>query len=355
MTKKQIITYSVIIAIVALLAYPKIFPKTEAVDSGVKGGKPAGALIKVSIVIAQKQSVSNSVQAIGNIMADEEVELHAETQGRITKIGFAEGSVVTKDKQLIKIYDGDLQAQLNKALINKKLKQETENRNKQLLDKGGISQEAYDLSLTDLNSINADIEILKESIKHTVIVAPFSGKIGLKYVSEGSFVNSASKIASIQKIDRIKIEFSVPERYVSQISNGTEVNFKVEGIQKTFKAKIYAIEPKVDVVNRNVVLRAICENSNGVLLPGLFAKVNVPLNNKEGVFLIPTQSVVPILKGQKVFVVKGDSAIEQEVEVAGRNELNVEIVSGLKTGDSIIVSGIIQMKQGVKVKVQKGN
>lgn len=350
MNKKQLITYSVIAAVVALLAYPKIFPKTEAGATGTKGGKPAAAPVKVSVVVAQKQSVSSSIQAIGNIMADEEVELHAETQGRITKIGFTEGSVVTKGKQLIKIYDGDLQAQLNKALINKKLKQETEKRNKQLLDKGGISQETYDLSLTDLNSINADIEILKESIKHTEIVAPFSGKIGLKYVSEGSFVNSASKIASIQKIDRIKIEFSVPEKYVAQINNGAEVNFTVEGIQKTFKAKIYAIEPKVDVVNRNVVLRAICENSNGVLLPGLFAKVNVPLNDKEGVFLIPTQSVVPILKGQKVFVVKGDSAVEQKVDVAGRNDLNVEIVNGLKPGDSVIVSGIIQMKQGVKVK-----
>ena len=134
---------------------------------------------------------------------------------------------------------------------------------------------------------------------------------------------------------------------------GTTVNFKVDGIQKSFNAKIYAMEPKVDPINRNVLIRAICENNNGVLLPGLFAKIEVPLNDKEGVYLIPTQSVVPILKGNKVFIIHGDSATEQKVELAGRNDLNVEIVSGLKTGDTVVVSGIIQMKQGVKVKLGK--
>ena len=243
-----------------------------------------------------------------------------------------------------------MQAQLTKALVNKKLKLDTEKRNKILLEKGAISTEAYEVSLTDLNAINADIELLKENIKHTEIIAPFSGKIGLKYISEGSFVNTNTKIAAMQKIDRVKIEFSIPERYVSQVNVGTTVSFKVDGIQKSFKAKIYAMEPKVDPINRNVLIRAICENNNGVLLPGLFAKIEVPLNDKEGVYLIPTQSIVPILKGQKVFVIHGDSATEQKVDVAGRNDINVEVVSGLKTGDTVVVSGIIQMKQGVKIK-----
>ncbi len=353
MTKKQIITYSIIIVAVTLLAWPKIFNKKEEANNSAAKQQKAAPPIKVSIIVVQKQNVASSIQAIGNIMADEEVELHAETQGRVVKIGFTEGSLIAKGKQLIKIYDGDLQAQLNKALVNKKLKLDTEKRNKILLDKGALSQEAYEVSLTDLNAINADIELLKETIKHTEIIAPFNGKIGLKYISEGSFVNSATKIASIQKIDRVKIEFAIPERYVSQVSIGTDISFKVDGIQKSFKAKIYAIEPKVDLVNRNVLIRAICENNNGVLLPGLFAKLNVPLNDKEGVFLVPTQSVVPILKGQKVFVIHGDSATEQKVEVAGRNDLNVEVVNGLKTGDTVVVSGIIQMKQGVKVQVAK--
>jgi membrane fusion protein (multidrug efflux system) len=355
MTRKQIITYSIIITVITLLAWPKIFNKKEELNNVALKQQKAAPPIKVSYIIAQKQSVASTILAIGSIMADEEVELHAEAQGRIVKIGFTEGNFIAKGKQLIKIYDGDLQAQLTKALVNKKLKLDTEKRNKILLDKGAISTEAYEISLTDLNAINADIELLKENIKLTEIVAPFSGKIGLKYVSVGSFVNSTTKIAAMQKMDRVKIEFSIPERYVSQVNVGTTVSFKVDGIQKIYNAKIYAIEPRIDPINRNVLIRAICENSNGVLLPGLFAKIEVPLNDKEGVFLIPTQSIVPILKGNKVFIIHGDSATEQKVEISGRNELNVEVVSGLKTGDSVIVSGIIQMKQGVKVKVGKGN
>jgi len=355
MTRKQIITYSIIIIVITLLAWSKIFNKKEELNNAASKQQKAAPPIAVSYIIAQKQSVASTIQAIGSIMADEEVELHAEAQGRIVKIGFTEGTFIAKGKKLIKIYDGDLQAQLTKALVNKKLKLATEKRNKILLEKGAISTEDYEISLTDLNAINADIELLKENIKLTEIVAPFSGKIGLKYVSEGSFVNSTTKIAAMQKMDRVKIEFSIPERYVSQVNVGTTVSFKVDGIQKIYNAKIYAIEPRIDPINRNVLIRAICENSNGVLLPGLFAKIEVPLNDKEGVFLIPTQSIVPILKGNKVFLIHADSATEQKVEISGRNELNVEVVSGLKTGDSVIVSGIIQMKQGVKVKVGKGN
>jgi membrane fusion protein (multidrug efflux system) len=350
---RKIIYYLVGITIIGLLAWPKIFPKNSEQNSPNAKALKANP-IKVNVVVAQKQNIASTIQAIGNVMADEEVELHAETQGKITQIYFTEGSTIAKGKQLIKIDDGSLQAQLKKALITKKLKEQTENRNKQLLEKGGISEEIYEISLTDLNATKADIDLLKDQIKHTEITAPFNGKIGLKYVSVGSFVNTTTKIASIQKIDKVKIEFSIPERYVSQINNGTVVNFLVDGIQNSFEAVIYAIEPKVDAVNRNVLIRAVCNNTDGTLLPGMFAKVNVSLSNKTGVFLIPTQSIIPILKGQKVFLVKGDSVVEQKVEVSGRNDVNVEVVNGLKTGDSVVTSGIIQMKQGVKVKVQKG-
>lgn len=346
---RRIIYYLIVVVIIGLLAWPKIFPK-NANTNNPNGTASKPNPIKVKVVVAQKQNIATTIQAIGNVMADEEVELKAETQGKITQIYFTEGSQVAKGKLLIKIDDGSLQAQLNKTLITKKLKEQTEKRNKQLLEKGGISAELYDISLTELNATKADIELLQDQIKHTQITAPFNGKIGLKYVSVGSFVNTTLKIASIQKIDKVKIEFSIPERYVSQVKNGTNIQFMVDGIQNSFNANIYAIEPKIDLVNRNVLIRAVCNNADGKLLPGMFAKVSVTLDNKSGVFLIPTQSIIPILKGQKVFIVKGDSAVEQKVEVSGRNDINVEVINGLKTGDSVVTSGIIQMKQGVKVK-----
>ena len=180
-----------------------------------------------------------------------------------------------------------------------------------------------------------------------------SEKIGLRNISEGGYLTNANIIARLQDMRRIKIEFSVPEKYISLIKNGNDIEFNVEGRPDDFHAKIYAIEPKIDPISRNIIVRAICDNSDRKLLPGAFAKVKVNLQNNPDALLIPTQSIVPILKGQKVFIVKGDSAVEQRVEIGTRTDINVEVTKGIHEGDSIVVNGVIQMKQGAKVKVTK--
>lgn len=354
MNKKRIIWTIIIIAALALLAIPKLLPKkTDA--KGAKGGKGGGPMppVNISVYVVKKQDLKNTLQAVGNVMAEDEVELRSESQGRVTKIGFEEGQEVRKGQLLLKINDADLQAQLKKALSTKKLKEETDKRNKQLLEKGGISQETYDMSSTDLNAANADVDLLKEQIRRTEVIAPFDGLVGLKSISEGGFINNTTIIARLQNIKRVKIEFSIPEKYASMIKKGNEIVFTVEGQSKEFTAKIYAIEPKIDPVNRNIVVRAICDNSQRKLLPGAFAKVNVTLQNNPDALMIPTQSVIPILKGQKVFVVKGDSATEQKIEIGSRNDATVEVTKGLKEGDSIIVQGVIQIKPGSKVRIGK--
>lgn len=352
MNKKQIIWTIVIIAIIALLTLFKISSnKSQSANNGKKKGPPAP--ISVGVYVVKKSVLNNSIQTVGNILANEEVDLKSEAQGKVVKINFNEGQQVQKGQWLVKINDADLQAQLKKALSTKKLKDETEKRNKQLLNKGAISAETYDLSLTDLNSINADIDLLKEQIRRTEIIAPFNGLIGLRNISEGSFINNTVAISRLQNIDQVKIEFAIPEKYTSKIRSGMLINFTVEGQKEVFTAKIYAIDPKIDPVNRNVIARAICSNPNKKLLPGAFAKVNITLDSNPDALLIPTQAIVPILKGQKVFLVQGDSAIEKQVTIGNRNDLTVEVIDGLNENDSVIVQGVIQMKKGVKVKVSK--
>ncbi len=352
MKKNQIIWTIVIVVIIGLLAIPKLMPKQGDVKP-TSNGKPSGPPppAKVGVYVVKKLEQKNTIQSVGNIMAEDEVELRSETQGKVVHINFDEGDEVKKGQVLVKINDADLQAQLKKALSTKKLKEETEKRNKTLLDKGGISQEAFDISTTDLNSANADIDLLKEQIRRTEVIAPFNGIIGLRSISEGAFVNNTNIIARLQNIKRVKIEFSVPEKYASLIKKGNEIVFTVEGQSVEFSAKIYAIEPKIDPVSRNIVVRAICDNVQQKLLPGAFAKIFVTLQNNPDALMIPTQTVVPILKGQKVFIVKGDSVVEQKIEIGARNEINVEVTKGLHVGDSIVVQGVIQMKQGAKVKV----
>lgn len=352
MKRKNIIWTVVIVAIIALLAIPKLLPKKD--EGKGMAGKAGGQQpwVNIGVYVVKKQGLIHSVQATGNILAAEEAELHCETQGRVMKIYFEEGQEVKKGQLLLKINDADLQAQLKKAIATKKLKEDTEKRNKKMLDKGGISQEAYDIAFTELNSANADIDLIKEQIRRTEVSAPFDGIIGLRNISEGSYLNNAAVISRIQQIDKVKIEFSVPEKYASMIKRGNEIELSVEGYPNLFQAKIYAIEPKIDMLNRNIVVRAICENNQHRLLPGAFAKVTLTLGNNTEAILIPTQSVVPVLKGQKVYLVKGDSAIEQKIEIGTRTDANVEVIKGLQEGDSVIVEGVIQMRKGVKVKVK---
>ena len=352
MSKKRMIWISVIIAVLVLLALPKLFQTNDVKPMMGKPGGPQPAM-KVGVYVVKKQDLKNIIQSVGNIMAEEEVELRCETQGRVVKINFNEGDEIKKSQLLIKINDADLQAQLNKAVATKKLKEETEHRNKILLAKGGISQETYDISTTDLSSATADIDLIKEQIRKTELVAPFDGLIGLRSISEGSYVNNSNIIARLQNVKHIKIEFAVPEKYAPLIKKGNEIIFKVEGQHQDFTAKIYAIESRIDPVNRNILVRAICDNSERKLLPGAFAKVNVTLQNNPDALMIPTQSIAPILKGQKVFIVKGDSVVEQKIEIGTRTDLNVEVTKGIKEGDSIVVQGVIQMRNGAKIKVVK--
>lgn len=349
--KKIIINTIILIVIVGLLALIKYKRNSQQVTPS---GPPKNMPVQVSTYTVTAQSTSRNISSTGNILAEEEVILYPETQGRITQIAFTEGSEVSKGSLLVKLNDAELQAQLKKAQSTQRLKDDTEKRSRQLLGKGAISQETYDIARNELNSIQADIDLLKEQIRKTEIRAPFSGRIGLRNVSEGSFVNSSTRIAALQNISQVKIEFSVPEKYAPAIKSGSLIQFNTDGNDAAFDARIYAIEPKVDEVTRNVVMRAICNNASRKLLPGAFVRVSVPIGINANAVLVPTQAIVPILKGQKVFVVQGDSAVERKVKTGVRQDKYIEVTEGLSTGDKVVVEGVMYMKPGAKVKV-KGN
>ncbi len=346
MKKKNIIYIVLGVAVLALLAWPKLKPKQGAqAPAAAKKGGP----VKVKTIIVAPQASERTIETTGNILANEEVVLYPETQGRVVKINFTEGAQINKGDLLIKINDSDLQAQLRKATATKKLKEDTEKRNKALLEKGAISNEMYDIAATELSSINADIDLLKEQIRKTEIRAPFSGVIGLRSISEGSFVTPTTRIAALQNINQIKVEFAVPEKYASVLKNDNTVLFKVDGNNTQHQAKIYGIEPKVDEVTRNVIMRAICANPGQQILPGAFAKVSVISSTNANAFMIPTQAVVPILKGQKIFLAQGDSVIERNIKTGIRKDNVIEVTDGLKAGEEVVVEGVMYLRQGAKI------
>ena len=316
-------------------------------------GKPQGnaAPVGVTAYVVRPEKTENKLFATGTIYANEEADLVPEMSGKITGLYIKEGTYVNKGDLLVKLNDAELQAQLNKSKSQLELAKIKEAREKKLVEAGAIGREEYEGTLNQLNGLNADVEYAQTLITKTEIRAPFSGKIGLKNVSEGSYISPSVKVASIQQIDPLKIDFFVPEKYASLIVVGNMVHFTVEEIEGIFEAKIIATEPKVDIATRTVKVRAICANKQERILPGAFAKTEIVLKNTDSSLMVPTEALVAILKGYKVFVSRGGKAEEVNVITGLRTEQRVQITKGLQAGDTVITTGIMQLKAGTLTKI----
>lgn len=345
-------TIFIILFIVAALALIKIFflqPENSAPQQG--GGqnqKPQAAA--VTGFVATPSLLENNISSSGTVFAYEEVDLRPEMSGKLVSVLFTEGTTVAKGQLLAKINDADLQAQLKKLNLQYKLAKEREGRVKGLLDIKGISQEEYDVAANELETIEADMEFTRAQIAKTEIRAPFNGKIGLKSVSEGSFVNNTNVIASMQQTDLLKIDFSIPEKYAALVKVGDTVKFSVEGVNQKMNARVAAIEPRIDAQTRNIMIRAVYKNSGTNVYPGAFAKVEL-ITGKKQALMIPTESVIPEMKGNKIFVVKGGKSMPVKVETGLRSEDKIEILSGLNAGDTVITTGIMSIKPEMNVKI----
>lgn len=347
---KKYITAGIILIILILL----VIPKLKSSEVKTKGHDPhAAGPLPVKVHITKYEVLDNKVLTTGTILANEEVELKSEVSGKITKIFFHEGSIVNKGDLLVKISDADLQAQLQSAKSRLELQKDTEYRQKQLLEKEAISQEDYDMTANQLEVNQAEVELIKAQIDKTEIRAPFSGIIGLKNVSDGSFVDNTTIIASLQNINPIKIDFSIPERYSSMVNVNDNINFTITGSDKNYVGKVYAIEPKIDPITRTLKLRAMCPNTGREILPGSFANVELVLKKIENAILIPSEALIPDIKGQKVFVFRNGKAQLLPVETGLRTDQDVQLTSGINEGDTIITSGILQLKPGMPVKISE--
>lgn len=316
------------------------------------GGKGGPSALPVDIIVVQPSKVINSIQSSGTVLANERVDLTAESAGRVTGIYFKEGSKVQSGALLVKLNDAELKAQLQKAKVGLQLAKDREARQARLLELQGTSKEDYDIAANQVLSLQAEIEYYNSLIQKTEIRAPFSGIIGFRNIALGSYVNPSAVIATLLQTNPMKIEFSVPEKYMNNVKPGESIQYSAEGISGTRTAKVQMIDPQINLETRSLKVRAIGENNSG-LLPGNFVKVQISVSGAESAIQIPTSSVVPILKGQKVYVLKEGKAQEVKIELSDRDEKVVTVSEGLSAGDSLIVSAIIMLKDGMAVKPAK--
>lgn len=355
MNKKLRITITVILILflAGIILYPKFKPfiVTKFGPKNIQTPllRQAQQKLNATGYTIVPTQMSEMINSSGTLRPDEEVDLSFETSGKIVGINFTEGTRVKKGDLLAKINDLPLQAQLEKLKAELKMSEAKEFRQRSLLGKDAISQESYDQIVTDVQTINADINLIKAQISMTELRAPFDGIIGLRYLSEGSYATSATKIARLIKTSPIKIEFSISEKYASEIKIGYPITFSIAGSDKIFNASVYAVDPKIDINTRSIVLRALYPNKNEELKSGGYAGIVLELSKIDNAVAIPTEALIPEMEGEKVFIYKNGKAQSVKVNTGLRTESKLQIVDGLKFGDTLLITGILQLRQNIPI------
>lgn len=334
--------------IVCSLAFSACSSKSN--DPAPRGASRSNVMT-VSGVIVTSSPLDNIVLSSGTVLASESVDLASEIAGRVDRISFKEGAHVKKNDLLIKINDDDLQAQLKKTELQIQLASEQSDRQKRLLETNNTSKEQYDIALNLVSTLKADRENLLVSIRKREIRSPFDGIIGLRYVSEGSYATPSTRIASIQKINPLKVDFAVSEKYAGKVRVGDLVKFHSDETSQEFSGRVYAIEPEIEPTTRTVQLRAMCENKGEAIFPGSYVHVELRLKQPGGALMVPTQAIIPVLKGQTVLLKKNGKVVTVAVKTGIRTPTAIQITDGISAGDTVLTTGILQLRPGMPVNV----
>jgi len=341
-------------ALVAALVVIKVgLLKGDSAPAG--GGRGAGAgggggTTSVRAYVLGTERMADRITTVGTILPNEDVDVRSEISGRVERISFAEGSRVNKGQVLVKIADDELRAETARAESRLAIAKSEADRQRQIFEQGLSSQSEFDAAMNAFNVAKAEADLVRAQLDKTEIKAPFDGKVGLRFVSEGSYVSPATPITSIQDDTPVKLDFSVPERYAGRLKAGDTIRFTVQGTSRTFEGTIYALEPSIDTATRTLRVRATSPNADGALVPGAFADVEIVMQERDTV-AIPAYALVPELKGHRVFVYTGGKAEARSVEIGTRTDQSVEIVRGLAAGDTLITSAILQLKSGAAVTI----
>ena len=331
--------------------------QTQGPPRGGGGGGGAGAgrqQLSVTVMVLQPQMLRSDLYiARGVLLPEEEVDLTFETSGKITHIYFREGSFVNQGALLAKVNDAPLQAELRKLQTQLPLAQDRVYRQGTLLEKDAISQETYQTVTTELEKLKADIDLIESRIAQTELRAPFSGVIGLRQVSVGAYASPAVIISKLTKISPLKLEFSMNENQVSQIPPGAEISFTVANDLTTYSAVVYAVESQLDPRTLTLKARARYANPGGRLKPGISASIQTLISEVPDAIVIPSISSITELGRDIAYVYKNGMAQEVEITKGYRTSSSVQILSGLSAGDTLLTTGVMQLRNGLPVKISE--
>jgi membrane fusion protein, multidrug efflux system len=344
-------SFLAILSLLSALALMSCKQKKETAPAA--GRQTAPQVLSLEGLVATTKTISAQIEVPGSILANESTEIRPEVSGRVVQLNIKEGAFVSQGALLAKLYDEDLQAQMKKLQVQLKIADQTEKRQSQLLKIQGISQQDYDLSLLQVHNLNADMDIVKTAIRRTEIRAPFSGKLGLRNISPGAYVTPTTIATTISQVSQLKLQFSIPEKYGAQLKNGQNIDFTIDGVEKKFSASIIATESGITENTRSLAVRALIKNKDESLLPGAFAKVKLKLEKSEDAIMIPNSSVLPQGRSKFIYLFRSGKARQTEITTGVRDSTNIQALSGIDKGDTVITSGLLYLRPDVDVKLTK--
>jgi membrane fusion protein (multidrug efflux system) len=300
---------------------------------------------KVEGLVVRPTTLSNDITVTGSLLSFDEVELKNEATGRIVFLNLPEGKTVRQGTVLVKLFDDDLQAGLQKLNAQLALQQQIFKRQSELIKVNGISQNEFEQSQLQVHTLMAEIEAQKAQIRKMTILAPFDGVVGLRNVSLGAVVGSSTTLATIRS-NRLKLDFYVPEKYGDAIQAGMKVDFSLYSGEKSYQASVLASERSIDDATRNLKVRAVIASTAPGLIPGAFANVRLQLGKNPNALLIPTEAIIPMERDKQVLVARHGNAHFVTIRTGLRKESKVEVTEGLQAGDTLVTTGLLFFKEG---------
>lgn len=328
---------------------------------GCKDRKAAGAgpggppMAQVVVVQAKSQPLEEKISLVGNVLANEAVEIKSEVEGTVTEVHFSEGQSVEKGAPLITLNERKLQAEVQQAEANFKLSQSNLDRAKKLFEEKLISKQEYDQLSTTYQANEANLELRRQHLRDVKIIAPFEGVVGARSVSPGQVISKNTSITWVTDLDPVKVEVSVPERFLGQLKVNQPLDIKVAAYPKeNFRGKVYFVAQNVNPVDRTALIKAELPNPDHKLKPGMFANLELTMAIRENAIVIPEVALTRVLDNNKAMVyIVGSNNVAQirPVELGIRMPGEVEIIKGIQAGENVIVEGIQKTIPGNPVKI----
>lgn len=328
--------------------------KADPAAKGPPGGGGAGGgmpPMPVEAAAARSDTVIDAIAATGQIEALQSIELHPETEGRITQIYAREGAIVTRGAPLFKIDDAELRAEVARWEAERDLARQSLDRTKTLLEQRASSQAELERAEATSRSAAAQLQLLRVQLARTVVRAPFSGVVGARTVSLGDYVTTSSRLISLQTVDPQRAAFNVPERFATSLRRGQKVVFRVAALPgREFTGAVDFVDPVVRMPGRTILIKAIAPNRTRELQAGMFIEARLATAVRPSAVVIPEDAVLPIQGNDYVWVVKDGKATRRQVELGVRTPGFVEAKSGLAVGDLVIVGGVEMLQEGAPVQ-----